>query len=239
MDASIEAYILKTIDYQEHSKLVYLYTPEGQKSALARGVKKMQNPLRHLVQAGTLATITLSKGTLPTLKEGTIERYTKAIKEDLIKTTILSTVNDLIYYNVTETDDHPKLFRFLKKFIHALNAREDSLELLMVFEMKLLAFLGYLIQFKHCYLCSETEDLVMEEGTGLIACPRHKNPERKLIPAALYHPLHYYLHCDVLTFKSQNIDLKQQKALMQIIDALYQNHLAFSSKAKKLLMTLL
>ena len=239
MNAYIDAYILKTIDYQEHSKLVYFYTPEGQKSAIARGVKKLDSPLRHLIQPSTLAQFDLSKGKLPTVKDGMSLQYYPNIKQDLIKSTVLSTVNDLIYFNVSETDDHPKLFRFLKKFIHQLNKSEHSLELLMVFEMKLLAFLGYFINFKHCYVCQEADALTMEIGTGLIACKQHASSERETITENVYAPLKYYLHCDILEFKSFDVSSSELTSLAQIINAMYQSHLAFSSKSKKLLMTLL
>ncbi len=239
MDQYIDAYILRTIDYQEHSKLVYFYTPNGQSSAIARGVKKMDHPLRHLVQPGTLASFSFSKGKLPTVKDAEKRFYYPTIKSDLVKTTVLSTVNDLIYYNVTDTDDNAKLFGFLKKFIHQLSITEHPLELLMVFEMKLLAFLGYLVNFKHCYQCQETEVLKMEIGSGLIACSKHQDPQRDYISYDTYAPLKYYLHCDILSFTSLSLENETLKQLYRIIDELYTTNLQFSSKAKKLLTTLL
>ena len=234
-----EAYILKTLDYQEHSKLVYLYSPQGKFSALARGVKKINSPLSHLVQPGALAMFSFSKGKLPTLKEAENLVYFKAIKSDLIKSSIVGVINDIIYYNITDHENHEKLFTFLKKFLKMLNLNAHPLELLMVFEMKLLAFLGYFINFNHCHACSDKDPLTMAVGTGIIACSKHQTSRYETFDETIYGPLKYYLHCDILDFQSQNLTVDEIKQLYKIIDELYETQLSFSSKAKKIVTTLL
>ncbi len=231
-------YILKTVDYGDHGKILYAYTSSGIISAIARGVKKMHSPLRHLVQAGMLVTMHLSKSKFPTLKEASMVKYHQAIRNDIIKTTVASTVRELIYYNVNEHDDHPKLFNFVLKFLDVLDTTEAPLELLMVFEMKFLYFLGYGISFNRCSRCEVSEKLSLDLYTGMMFCEQHADENTSLIKHETYQPLQYYLHVDVLKFQPLKLNKTTQTILSNIIDSLYETHLSTKTKAKQLLKSI-
>ncbi len=233
-----EAYILRTIDYQEHSKLIYMYTASGIKSGLARGVKKMQSPLRHLMQTGMLLSVDLSKGKLPTIKDAEMLTYYKSIKEDLIKTTIVSVINELIYYNVSDHDDHQKLFQFIKKVLDALSLSDSPLEILNVFELKFLYFLGYGIQFNRCSACSKVEPLFFDSHSGMVFCEEHLEHHQHALDKEAFAPLQYFLHVDIEKFKPLNLDKQKHQRLQAIIDDLYDVHLSARPKAKKILKSL-
>ena len=234
----VEGVILKTIDYQEHSKLVYLYTPSGKISALARGVKKLNSPLRHAIQTGTLASFDLSKGSLPTIKDVQHLHHYTHVRHDLLKTTVRSVVNEIIYVTVTESDNHEKLFPFIKKFYQALDTTPYETELLMVFEMKMLAFLGYFINFNQCNQCQKTTDLWMSLPYGTVFCKHHLQ-ESSALAEKHFTPLKYYLHVDINAFETQALKTEQIKKLYKIIDELYETHLALKVKAKSIMNTLL
>ncbi|MFW6319813.1 MAG: DNA repair protein RecO [Bacillota bacterium] len=234
----IDAYILKTLDYKDTSKIIYFLTDEGIKSAIARGVKKMQSPLRHLMQAGMLVSLDLSKGDFPTVKDATMKTYFKAIKEDLVKTTILSVINELIYYNLTEHDDHHKLFAFVEKVLHALNTSDSPREILMVFELKFLYYLGYGINFNHCAVCKTTDDLVFDVHQSMCLCETHKDLTHDTLNARSFAPLKYYLHCDITQFESQHLPPETLRYLDTVISSLYDTHLNARPKAKTILKTI-
>lgn len=234
----IDAYVLRTIDYKEHGKLMYVYTNTGIQSAIARGVKKMQSPLRHLVQTGMLLRVDFSKGKFPTLKDAEMLHYFKHIKSDLIKTTCVSVINELIYYNVSNDDNHEKLFNFLIKVLHVLDHTDAPKEVLMVFELKFLYFLGYGIQFNRCAQCGKTTDLHLDFYTSMVVCTDHLDHDHDAINEDAFKPLKTYLHVDITTFEPLHLDIKTYKRLEQIIDALYDTHLSSRSKAKKILKTL-
>ncbi len=232
------AYILKTVDYGEHGKILYAYTASGIKNAIARGVKKMQSPLRHLVQSGMLITMELSKSKFPTLKDARMLTYHQGIRDDILKTTVAATIRELIYFNVNEHDDHPKLFAFLKKVLTALDKTDAPLEVLMIFELKFLYFLGYGISFNKCSLCHATKHLQLDIYTGMMFCEAHSDALAVLIKEPEYAPLKYYLHVDIEKFKPYHHNKTTLNTLTNIIDGLYESHLSTKTKAKKLLKTL-
>ncbi len=232
-----DAYVLRTIDYQDHGKLLYLYTEEGTRSALARGVKKMQSPLRALAQSGALIRVKLSKGTLPTLKEAErIARY-PALGDDLVKASVAAVVRELIYYNVSADDDHPKLFGFMTKFLSALNRTTEPRQLLLMFELKLLYFLGYGVRFDRCGQCGSTQDLLLDAHTGMVLCQTHSDASHTLNEAA-FAPLRTLLHADIETFTPIALDLTERQRLEALVESWYEHHLSSKPKALGILKTL-
>jgi len=234
-----EGYILRTIDYKDTSKLLYVYTETGIQSMIARGVKKMQSPLRHLAQTSNRIMMDLSSGKLPTLKDATLIDHHPSIKQDLVRSTVLSVINELIYYNVSAEDDHPKLFGFLKKFIEVLKTTDHPMELLMVFELKFLFFAGYAVPLRHCHVCKSEEGLAFDVHEGALVCANHKNPNHHYYEAEIYRPLRYYYYVDVLNFEGLSVDKPTLKTLHEAVNHLHSMHMGHTSKAKKILNSLI
>ncbi|MFH5880822.1 DNA repair protein RecO [Liberiplasma polymorphum] len=233
------AYILKTVDYQEYSKLVYFYTDTGLHSALARGIKKFTSPFRHLIQPGNIVKLTLTKGKLPTLKDAEKTVYYPKIKEDLVKSTITSVINELIYYNLSKDDNHQKLFPFILKTIPIINESESPLEILMIFEMKMLHFLGYGIDFNQCHVCQSKENLFFNSHTSMVTCHAHTTNSDHHLNENDFMPLKYFLHVDISQHKKLELSIEETLQYMKIIDSLYTHHLGNTLKSKQILYTLL
>ncbi len=236
-DEWIDAYVLRTIDYQDHGKLLYLYTDAGIKSAIARGVKKMQSPLRAFAQLGALLRVKLSKGALPTLKEAERIARHPQIGEDLLKTSVAAVIRELIYYNISDDDDHIKLLGFVKKFLKALNDTSDPKQLLMLFQLKLLYFLGYGVRFDRCGQCGSTRELLLDAHTGMVLCKAHSDASHTLDEAA-FTPLRTMLHAEIETFTPIPLDASTQKRLEALIESWYEHHLSSKPKALAILKTL-
>ncbi len=235
----MRAYILKTIDYGDHGKILKAYTETGPISMIARGAKKMESPLRHMTQSSMLIEADLAKGELPTLKEARLLDYFPAIKDDFDKSTVLQCVNELIYVNVGE-DDHERLFDFLMRFIGRLLETDAPFELLALFELKFLWFLGAGIHLKDCHLCHTKADLCYDSREGALICVNcAKDPTRiyhgKEIPALLQ----YYYYADLAAFRPQRPDKTDMKIVLELTDALYAMHLGYKGRAKGILKSLL
>ncbi len=232
-------YILRTIDYKDNSKLLYLYTQSGIESLIARGVKKMNSPFRHMTQTQTLIDFDAGRGKLPTLKDAVLMDHFPDIKKDLIRTSVLSCVNELIYYNVTDHDNHEKLWQFLIKFTGALKKTSAPLELLPVFELKFLHFLGYGIGLRHCHVCKTRESLWFDLYEGALVCDRHKKPHHQNYDETVHRPLQYFYYCDITRFEPRRLDNKMLLRLYDVVDALHETHLGGKTKAKRMLRTLI
>ena len=234
-----KGFILRTIDYKDTSKLLYAYTLEGHASMIARGVKKMNSPLRHQAQTHMLLEMTLSSGKFPTLKEATLLDYYKDIKSDYIKTNVLSVISELIYYNVTFDDNHPLLFQFLLKVTNALKTTSAPLEILAIFEMKFLHFEGIGLNLKACDTCGQKEDLLLDGSAGILTCSAHANKQHNLYETTYANALQTFYYVDILTFTPLCMNDTEMRLVLEIIDGLYMTHLAFNSKAKRILKSLL
>ncbi len=233
--ATFEGIIIRTIDYQDNSKILYLYTPKGMLNMIARGVKKMQSPMRHLSQTGTIIDGDMSEGKFPTLRHATLVNHYPVIKQDWIKKTVMDVVFGLIYTNVTSIDNHQKLWPFILKFFTELTQTKHPLELMMVFELKLLNLLGIGINLKACEHCGETNDLVFDVSQSSLYCQAHAPSNKDQYSHAIYHPLQYYYYCDITEFKAFASPPATLNTQMKIVDALYQMHLSYKSHIKSLL----
>lgn len=239
MEDKLEALIVKTLDYQEHSQLVYFYTPHGMQSALARGVKKMSSALRPYIQVGNHVTLSLSKGKLPTIKEAEKMDTYAQIKSDLVKTTVLNSFLETVSYTVSKEDNHEKLFPFLIKCNQALKDSFNPLELSLLFDLKMLYFLGYGLDFKACHVCGMKEDLVLDTYTGMVSCKLHQELNHVMLDEQDFYPLKYYLYADVTDFESLTLTQETWIKLMHVMDQLYKEQTGTTRKSKKILYTLL
>ena len=243
MDVFTEAYIIRTLDYRESSRLLYLYSANGVQSALARGVKKMDAPYRHLAQTGHLVDFVLSRGRLPTVKSMQRLELYLPLKQSLLAQTVTQVAQELIYYNTTEEDDHARLYGFLKKWLKQLEKHANHptaiLELLLVFELKFFYWLGYGIRFSTCHVCGSYKALYFEPKTGMVACIDHLDRPDEALDESRYALLKWALHLDITQYQTQSNNLKACQALMPLIDGLHMLFLGHVPKAKTILQTLL
>ncbi len=235
----MKAYILRTIEYRDTSRLLYAYTEDGVKSMIARGVKKLQSPLGPLSQRGLLLEVDIGGGSLPTLKDAQLIDRFAPIKEDILKSTVLSTVEELIYYNVHRDDAHERLFDFLMRYIDVLARTDAPVELLLVFELKFLWFLGAGVYLKACHVCDAKEGLHYDAHQGALVCDAHAPGNHKLYGKDIYGPLRYYYYADINRFTPLHPGIDTISSLLGHTDALYRMHLGFRSKAKTIAKSLL
>lgn len=235
----IEGFILRTLDYQDHNKLLYIYTNQGIKSVLARGVKKLNSPFRHLTQSGHLISFEASKGNLPTLKNATLLNRYQTLKQDIVKITMMHVVCELIYYNLTDDDDHEKLFNFLKKVLNALNDTPCPEDILMIFELKFFHFLGYGINLKHCQTCQTKHDLWFDVNSASLVCQQHAIKTHTLIGPKHHQILTWCYYIDIETYQPLQLEVKTTQVLFDVIEALQTMHMGTKPKSKAILRTLL
>ncbi|TVP96241.1 MAG: DNA repair protein RecO [Acholeplasmatales bacterium] len=243
MEPLTEVYILRTLDYRESSRLLFLYGKQGVQSALARGVKKLDAPHRHLAQTGHLVEVALSTSRLPTVKTmQRIELY-QPLKQSLLAQTVSQVAQELIYYNTTDTDDHLKLFGFLKKWLKQLEHHAAHpfapIELLLVFELKFFYLLGYGIRFTSCHVCGIDKPLYFEPKTAMVACADHVERLDEACDETQFALLKWALHLDVTTYTPKSTSFELLHPLMQLVNGLHSMFLGHVPKARTILQTLL
>jgi DNA repair protein RecO (recombination protein O) len=230
---NFEGIIIKTINYSDSSKILYLLTPSGMESLLAKGAKKTKSPIRHLTQTITKISYNKSRSaSLPTLLSGDIVDDFNEIKLDLESQTYTTHIFELIYRMSTEID-FQKLYEFTSKILTNITETKDPEFMSFVFELKYLYLLGLAPVFKACVECGNQERVGFDVIKGGMVCnehlSRHSISESTVI-LALYK-LYFYQFDGIF-----DIDRRQVRLAL---DSYYEHHLTFKSKSREILYNLL
>ncbi|MDE6047429.1 MAG: DNA repair protein RecO [Anaeroplasmataceae bacterium] len=206
----MEGIVLKTIDYKEKSKLVYLYTPSGIISVKALDASK--------TKLGFITTLNqvefeMSSGKLPTVIEYSLKKSFYSIYESLTKVGVLTPILDIIFH-LEEGVNHRRIYSFLIQTLNELLDTELPYQILSIFLVKMLAVFGIKPELKKCVRCSKT-NLVnfscLEGGALCDSC-------------SLYHERNYQLLQDFqnLYFSKEFKDISLNLSYTDLLDEIYQ-----------------
>ena len=141
------AVVIKTQDFKENDKLVWLYTDEfGKISSIAKGSKRSKSKLLAVTLPLCYGEYMLFKGkSLFNIQEGKIVNSFQGLLENLDKLTYSSYICELIDIALIEGEKNPWLFREFVTTLYLLNTDAIDYELLVrSFELKLLKATGSL-----------------------------------------------------------------------------------------------
>ncbi len=231
----IEAVVLRSMDYKDSSKILYLYTPTGKMNVIARGVKKLNNVARHLSQNATLIQFEAKPGELPTMQEGKLLDDFANIKQDLERYTFVTHILELINHVIDEHNDHTKMYSFLVRLLRMFNNEIDPELLTFIFELKLLHFLGYGINFKSCNICAKQEDLVYHVSDGGLICRSHLKQNQECYEADIYLILKDLYYMDINQYNTIELSKNHRVMIRHIIDMTYEEFIGFTSKSREIL----
>ncbi|MGL4774066.1 MAG: DNA repair protein RecO [Clostridium sp.] len=150
--------ILKTLDYKENDKLVWLFTEgEGKISSIGRGAKKSKNKLFSITLPLCYGEFQLFKGKgLYNLQEGKIINSFQGLLNNLHKLTYSSYLCELIDIALVEGEPNKEIFKDLITTLYLLNTDALEYELLIrAFELRLLKGTGYGLTLDKCTTCGK------------------------------------------------------------------------------------
>lgn len=227
-----EAIVLRSLDYKDSSKILYLYTDEGLKSVIAHSVKKMNSINRVLSQNGNLIRLNYTKSDFPSLKEGELVNDYPNIRKDLVSYTYMNHIMELIGNTIPADSDHLKLYSFVKKIFLLLDQGIDPEALSFIFELKLLYFLGYGLNFRDCNICSSKDNLVFSTENGGLVCSEHLTINQQSYGPLVYVHLMTLYFIDVNTTEIPILEQNDKTIIRHIIDVLYQDYVGYKTKSR-------
>ena len=227
-----EALVLRSLDNKDSSKILYLYTDEGLKSVIAHSVKKMNNVNRFLSQNGNLIKLSYSKGDFPSLKEGELVNDYPNVKKDLVSYTYMNHIMELIGNTIPKDSDHEKLYSFVKRLFLLFDQGIDSEVLSFIFELKLLYFLGYGLNFKECNICSNKEDLVFSIDNGGLVCSEHLSINQASYGPEVYINILKLYAIDINKTEIPVLESIDKTIVRHIIDVLYGDYVGYKTKSR-------
>ncbi|ENZ02194.1 DNA repair protein RecO [Clostridium thermobutyricum] len=148
--------IIKSADYKENDKLLWIYTEElGKITAIAKGAKKNKSRLFSVTSPLCYSDYVVFKGkNLFNLQEGKIINSFKGLMSNLDKLTYASYVCELIDIGLEDGEIDKNLYIEFIKTLYLLNTDAIDYELLIrSFELKLLKATGYGINLETCSIC--------------------------------------------------------------------------------------
>ncbi|MDE7264480.1 MAG: DNA repair protein RecO [Anaeroplasmataceae bacterium] len=221
----MEGIVIKSIDYKEKSKLVYLYTPLGIRSVKALDVSKSKlGFITTLNQVEFEATT----GKLSTVTEYTLLKSFYSFYQNLDKVGVLSPILDVILH-LEEDANHTRIYPFFLRTLEALEQTNSPYSILSIFLIKMLSVFGIKPELKKCIHCSNTRivNFSFKEGGALCANCSAVNEKNYAIYKAFYE-LYYTqdFNIGVLPLSS--------KEVVEAIYSYYSIHAHFKLKGYKL-----
>ncbi len=135
----MEGLIYKVQSYQEHARLLFVYTPKGKKTLLAQGSQKLNSQNRILAQYLTQIEFKDQDKTFIRLSEAKIIDEFSKIKEDFNQTKQAALMLEIIDQLVVDAYHHQEIYQELIEALHT-----DHLEIASLsFALKILKPLGY------------------------------------------------------------------------------------------------
>lgn len=230
-----KAFVLNSLDYKDNSKILYLYSPNGHQSVIAHGVKKLNSINRFLSQNGNLISLSISKGKFPSLKEGHLVKEYENIKKDIYKYTYMNHIMELVRNVVSDDMNHQKMFQFLEKLFSKMDEGVAADVLSYIFELKLLFFVGYGLNFTKCNVCTDDEDLVFNPSSGGLTCRKHLNFNDPSYGPDIYRILKALYMIDITTSVVPEIDNPSKAIIRNIMDLLYDEFISFKTKSRSII----
>jgi DNA repair protein RecO (recombination protein O) len=223
--------ILHTIKYSETSLIVKMYTRSfGLQSYMVSGVrsKKSKNKAT-LFQPLALVSMEVShsnKGSLQRISEINILHPYTEIPFDIVKSSIVIFLNEILYKALREEHSDEDLFDFIKNSLLMLDLKHDNCSNFHVFFMiQLSRFLGFYPQGK----CSaETPIFDLMEGKFIDRLPNHFHYLSKQNSTVLYD----FISANYETMQNLKIDSATRKELLKAMIVFYQLHITSFKEIK-------
>lgn len=164
-----EAIIFKTVDYQESSKIVTMFTREHGKIALmVRGAKKPKSKFSGLIEIGNLLDVIYyykSSRSVQILSEASYLEKLINLRIDFEKMATTTSAIELISQLLHENEVNKPLFDFTKKMLHWLDQTDIHPPLIFPYlQIRLASLVGIGLQLDHTISSDEVNYLNVESG---------------------------------------------------------------------------
>ncbi|PAT02363.1 DNA repair protein RecO [Candidatus Izimaplasma bacterium ZiA1] len=230
-----EGIVLRSLDYKDSSKILYLYTNTGNISIIAHSVKKYNSKNRFLSQSCNLIKFSKTNKSFPSLKEAELLNSYDNIKNDIISFSYVNHIFELVSNVISEDLNHQKMLNFIKKILLMVNQNYDPEVLTFIFELKLLYFIGYGLNFTKCPNCNEEEDIVFNINAGGVICRKHILNNDIVYEENITKLIKYLYYIDVNKNDIINISTEDKFCVRKVINELYSQYISYNSKSLKII----
>lgn len=187
-----QAIVLRSIPYGEADRIVTFYTLDfGKIKGIAKGAKRSRKRFANTLETGSCVTVTFFEketSSLVRLSHCDLIRPFGSVREDLHRLTTASYFIELIDELTAERIKNQAIFHLLTTFLDLVDQGILKEEIQRVFEIRLLANLGYQPQLDRCLRCKtnlSAERVLFAPREGGILCPSCSADLPELVPVSL------------------------------------------------------
>ena len=212
MKETIEGIILNETNYGETSKILNILTKEhGYISVIANGSRTMKSKLRGISMKLVYAnfTVTFKNKGISNLIEGTPINSFKNILLNFNKLKISNKLVELCKNVLKENNDN-NIFYLLKDSLLKINDGFDEELIAIIFETKLLSYLGVKPNFSECILCGSNDIITFDLSIPGSIC-KNCYQDSYIFSLNTLKLLNLFLNVDISKIDKLNINSKKTK----------------------------
>lgn len=241
------AVIIKTQDFKENDKIIWMFSEElGKISVIAKGAKKSKNKNFSCTLPLTFGEYTIYKGkSMYVLNEGRIIESFQTILGDyemLIYGSYFCELIDIVcseeeYEHNDINNESINLFKDFVGTLYLLNSKAIEFDILArTFEMKVLRATGYGIKFHNCAVCNkkiQSSTYLSFQFYGMV-CDECEKVYGVQISRGIYNIMRYLYESDIRKIARLTIGENDKEKLKKILTTLIS--LNYSRTPKSLTM---
>lgn len=230
--------VLKTIDYQENSKIIYIMTETGLKSAIVRGAKKLKSKTFSYAQPITFIEFNIQKERY--IDACNVINYFNNNKLDYKRIESCLKITEISYLLGNHITDYQIFFSFLVEILELINNDEKNyLFYELVFRTKTLYLLGVAPVLNKCVCCGKKENIVgFSFNNGGMKCKKCITNDDFIYPKDTIETIRimYLKKLNVLIelVQSNQISFNYEK-VNHFLNLYYSQYLGFNSKVNEVL----
>lgn len=228
-----EGIIVKTINYKENSKIIYLITENGLESLEIKGANKLSGHSK--IYSNLLTNINFSSSKHFFQGGKVLNNYVN-IRSDVDRLCYSLSILDLSYNLIEHVNDFKIFYKFLRDTLEIINENDNYKFFYYVFFIKCLYLLGVQPVLNRCVKCSKKDNLnvfVLKDGgmkcKSCLSINDRFIDDKKLLDC-IYKM--YFLKLEVLIFNVFDFD---EISLKNFINEYYLEFLSYDSKANKII----
>ncbi len=169
MIIKVDAIVLRSLDYQESSKILTIFTREqGALSVIVKGARRAKNKfgasLEPLAHINAVLYIKETRE-LQLLTEAELISSFPKIQCDFEKLFLSLSILELVYVVTRHTEQNELLFDLLKETLETIeNATKSVVLLFYYFEVRVIELLGYRPSIEGCASCNKSVQDLLQQG---------------------------------------------------------------------------
>lgn len=241
-----EGIIVKTIKYQETSKIAFVLTNEGLISYLIRNSSNYKSKNFSYSQDLTCISFDVSsnktKKTFDVITSGKVLNNYSNIKANEKKLFNVIEILEIVYFLSSHVTDNKVFYDFLKEILELINTSEFYNIYTLIFKIKSLYLLGIAPNLSNCFKCGTKENLYsLELATGTSKCKNCFTLNEETIYGDNYNLFRLLYVTKMPMFTKENIMNLSNKYSEEIdevnsfLDSYYEHYLGYKSRTKRII----